>query len=175
MPTQDPGPVGRVVDWKLTKGRGNDIEERTYEQRELSIEGEARLLGMARQIGVVLKESDVNLAQFSDMVKTGNPDWQVIFDALTLIVEHAPRLLAETVLTLLGIFPTLDDGSPNTKYDDDVKFIRATVNTAKVHDMARVFVEQNEYERIARPFWNRFVNEAESEPTESTRTGASPA
>lgn len=152
----DPGPIGAFYEWRLQKKvRGGEPEERTYEQSELSIEGEARLLGMARKIGTLLKARDFDLAKLATMVNTGEPDWDLIVDALALITEEAPKVVAESVLILLSIFPTQEDGSPNPDYADHEQFIRHSVNSAKFHDMLRVFITQNDYQRLARPFWNR--------------------
>ena len=166
MPTPaDSGPIAPVVEWQL-KSKGAEGETRTYEQSELSIEGEARLLGMARKIGAVLKDADFDLGKVSNMIDSTDPvDWDIILDGVALVVENAPDLVGESTLILLGIFPTDEDGSPNPAYAEHLIFIKRTVNTAKFSDMLRVFIAQNDYERIARPLWNRFAQAATPTPT----------
>jgi hypothetical protein len=162
-PAQDPGPVGPVVEWKL-RAPGSVGEEQTYEQTELSIEGEARLLGMARKIGTLLRENEFDLDEASKMLEVGNPNWALIENGVSIVVENAPQLVAETAAILLSIYPTDEDGSPNPEYEGHIKFLRRSVNLAKINDMIRVFIRQNDYQRIAGPFFTRFRSSATPEP-----------
>ena len=157
---KDPGPFGPVVEWTL---KHRDGEERTYRQTELAIEGEARMLGLAHKAGSILKDRAFNFEDLVAMVDDGQPRWKAILDAIGIIVEEAPGLIAEAALVLLGIYPTNLDGTPNREFDDHERFIRATVSSAKFFDMMRVFVTQNDYQRMAGPFWNRFQSGREPE------------
>jgi len=161
-------PVPAFHEWNLKSTirppKGQPAEERKYEQGELSIEGEARLLGQARKIGAILKDRNFNLDAISVMVNTGEPNWDVIFEAMTIVTEEVPRLIGESACVLLGVFPTLEDGTPNPEYEDHERFLRNALNTAKFVDMLMVFVDQNDYKRLARPFWGRVRQESGSQP-----------
>ena len=168
----EPGPIPPSVEWKLVRRSGADSEERTYTQSELSIEGEARILGMGTKIGALLKEKDFDINRIANMIQSeGDLDWDAIFEAITLVTENAPALVAETALTFVSIFPTSDDGTPNREYDDHQKFMRGAINVSKFTQMVRVFVAQNDWERMARPFWNRATPQrTDPDPTSETST-----
>lgn len=146
--------VPTTVEWTLRNARRKD--ERHYEQSELSIEGEARLLGIARQAGDVLTAADFDWDRLTEMFEPGKPmDWPYVFRLLDLVIERAPDIITDMALVLLGIFPTTEDGQPNPQYNDERAFIRGAVNTSRFSAMLQVFADQNDYRRLAGPFWNR--------------------
>ena len=108
-----------------------------------------------------------------------NLDWELILELVGLLAEVLPDLLADFALVCFGIFPSDEDRQRNEKYEGEHAFLRDTLNIAKVHDIMGVFAEQNDYLRLARPFWNRMraqgreaLSRADASP-KPTRTSSS--
>lgn len=177
-----PSPGGSVlpadaVEWTLVNSRRK--ENRTYQQVELSIEGEARLLSLAREAGRILTEAQVDWPRIGRMIDTGEWEWDYLLEMLGLVQEKAPHLIAESTLTFLGIFPTDENGQPNPKYNDERAFIHGAVNFTRWVDMIQTFIAQNDYRRLAVPFgkalnlWNQ--QPAPAAQTESSQAPSTPS
>lgn len=140
-----------VFTWELRNGRRR--ETRTYEQGEVAIEGEARLIGIARKVGVVLGEAGYTFGMLGEFFDENREvDWDKALALAEHVALYAPDLIAETVTVFLSIYPTNEDGTRNASYDDEVAFLRGAINTARFVDMARVFMATNEYAKLIGPF-----------------------
>lgn len=160
--SDEPGSAVAVttVEWRLYNPRRK--ESRTYEQAELTIEGEARLVGLARKVGAVLADAGYTFGQLGEFFddtrtdpETGEPvgvDWPKALTLIEHVAQYAPDLIGDAMTVFFGIFPTNEDGSPNPDFDDHRLFLRGAVNIAKVTDVTRVFLAQNEYSRLIGPF-----------------------
>lgn len=151
--SDEPGSAVAVttVEWRLYNPRRQ--ETRTFEQSELTIEGEARLIGLARKFGAVLEDAGYSfgdLGEFFD--ETKEVDWPKALSLIERVSQFAPDLIADALTVLLGIYPTNEDGTPNGDFEDTRLFLRGAVNIAHLSDIIRVFVSQNEYARLIGPF-----------------------
>lgn len=140
-----------VKTWELRDPKTG--ETRTFEQTELSIEGEVRLVQLAGLTIKRLNEQGFPWEEVSRMFDdTQTLDWAKASEVLTLAIAEVPELAAESCSILFGLFPTDDNGIRNPQYDDDKKFIRKSVNFTRWIDILTLFTEQNDYKRLARPF-----------------------
>jgi len=164
---EDRGPIGPRVEWKLTHKRTG--QERTFTQTELSIMGEARLLSWARHVGNLLKEKEFDWGALGSSLD-GDLDWNLILEVLGILAEEGPEQIVESTCILLGLYTTNEDGTPNTTFADDKAFLMGSVNFHIWVDMVRVFSEQNEYQRLARPFWERIRQAANNAMEQQEQT-----
>lgn len=143
--------LGATVEWRLYNPRRK--ETRTFEQGELSIEGEARLIGLARKFGTVLGEAGYTFGELGALMDgEGATDWPKALGLIEAVASFAPDLVADAVTVLFGIFPTNEDGTPAADYEDTRLFLRGAVNSAKVNDIFRAFIALNQYARLVGPF-----------------------
>jgi hypothetical protein len=147
---------------------------RTYEQTELAIEGEARLLGLIHHTGVALTASDFPwdlLGQlFSDA--SASIDWQKAITLLGSVSIAAPNAVADSALIFFGIYPVNEDGTPNTAYDDHRAFIKGALTFTGWTGLVRTFTEQNDYQRLITPFAQALAAGATLARANSAPTGA---
>jgi len=146
-------PFGARVEWALTHKRSG--ETRTFVQTELPIEGEARMLGLVRQIGETLKDKAFDWERLGGMLDRGDLEWDFILQSIHLVEEEGPQFVVDSAAILLGVYPTNEDGSANQSYEADKAFIRGSINTDLWTRMLRTYADQNDYQRMVRPFWER--------------------
>lgn len=144
-----------IVQWKLAPPR-SPSSERVYEQATLSLDGEARLLGLAGELAVKLKDSGVDWQRVDKLFDDPLGDPAYVMELIGVVTEVAPESIAEFCLVCFGVYPTDEDGRPDAAYLEHKKFVRSAVNLSKVADIVAVFVEQNDYARLARPFAARW-------------------
>lgn len=149
--------------WTFTDKRVDPPESRTYEQAELTIDGETQLFGLiARTVGH-LKDIDFPFEQLGSVVREvpdpDKPDETMqVFDVplagalLGQVASAVPSFLSQAAAVMLGLFPYDDDGRRNTGYDDEVKFLRRSLHLADAAEMIQTFTEQNDIARLRAPF-----------------------
>lgn len=145
---RDSAVVPPIVEWRFVDVRAS--EARTFQQTELSIEGEARLISLASRVGEALRAVGYSWAQIGDVLDNGSVDQMV-----SLVVDLAPAapdLVTDAAMVMLGLFPTDVFGNPEPEYDADRLFIRHTINITRFADMVTVLMAQNDYQRLLRPF-----------------------
>lgn len=160
--------IPSTVEWSLRNQRRKDT--RHYEQTELSIEGEARLLSLARRTGEVLQnEAGLDFDRIADMFSPDSKlDWGYIYHLADVVLERAPEIVTDATLVMFSIFPTEEDGTPNKNYEDERLFVRGAINLSKFSAILQVFAEQNDYRRLAGPFWTRLFALGERVLTQPT-------
>jgi len=148
--SSQPVALPEIKTWELRDKTG---QVRTFEQTELSIEGEVRLVQLA---GITVKRLDTEGFPWDEVAKifseTDNIDWAKASDILMLAIVEVPELVAESTAILFGLYPVDDNGVRNNSYDTDKKFLRQALNFTRWVDILTVFTEQNDYQRLARPF-----------------------
>jgi hypothetical protein len=150
---QDLGPAVAppVVEWRFRNARLG--EERTYQQTELSIEGEARLIGIATRVGETLRGAGYTWGQIGDMFDTENDTGlDQLLGLVVNVAPAAPDLVTDATCVLLGLYPTDEWGKANRDFDNDRAFIKSTVNTTRFSEMLQILLLQNDYQRLIRPF-----------------------
>lgn len=147
-----------IVEWTLTNPRApKEARTRTYEQAELSLAGEARLLGLARTVGQALSSEEVDLNRLAIMFDRGDIDWDLVLEMLGMLSEVMPDALAEFALICFGIFPSDEHHQRNDRWEDEREFLKEALNLSKVAAIMQTFAAQNDYVRLARPFWDRLI------------------
>lgn len=149
--TPTPAVVPMVSEVVLRNGRTRAI--RTFEQSELSIEGEARLVGIARKIADVLAQTGYSWSQLTDVFTNEEfTDYQIVWDVVEKVGEYAPDLVADIGTILFAIYPTDENGVPNAAFEEDRTFLRGALNIRRLVEMFQTFVAQNDYRRLMAPF-----------------------
>jgi len=139
-----------IKTWELRDKTG---QIRTFEQTELSIEGEVRLVQLA---GITVRRLNDQGFPWEEVAKVFDEnntiDWVAASDVLMLAIAEMPEIVSESTAILFGLYPVDDNGIRNKEYDTDKKFIRQALNFTRWVDILTVFTEQNDYQRLARPF-----------------------
>lgn len=139
-----------IKTWELRDKTG---QVRTFEQTELSIEGEVRLVQLA---GITIRRLNDQGFPWEEVAKVFDEnntiDWVAASDVLMLAIAEMPEIVSESTAILFGLYPVDDNGIRNKEYDTDKKFIRQALNFTRWVDILTVFTEQNDYQRLARPF-----------------------
>lgn len=147
MPETSVG-VPEVRQWTLRNKRSS--ETRQFEQSELTIEGETRLLAIVHEI--VTSVDDFPWEKIPPLFDEDRPiDWAVVIDLLGLVSKQLPDAIADVTCVFLGIYPTHEDGSADPEYDVTKRFIRGAIKLTDVVEMVRTFTQQNDYQRLADP------------------------
>lgn len=154
-----------VTVWTFPVRPRKGVEPRTYEQRELSMDGEARLFRLLAQSVERLRKNgfDFNalLALFPDIDRNDpaaalsqyrSLDFGQLAGLLATVADEVPFLLSEGAACLLGIFPTDHLGNRNASYNDDVAFLRQNLHISDVVTLLEVAWGQNDTERLLAPF-----------------------
>lgn len=149
MPLTTSAGLPPAHEWSLRSKRSGQV--RTFEQSELTIEGEARLLGIVHEVAVRVTEDGFPWEKVGPLFEDGPTDWPVVIDLVGIISVRAPDAIGNVAACLLGLYPTNEDGSKNDAYDDDVRFLTGALNVVTFVEMLRVFAEQNDYQRLADP------------------------
>jgi hypothetical protein len=143
--------VPPLYEWRFRNLRAG--EERTYQQTELSIEGEARLIGIAARVGEALRQAGYSWGQIGDMFdESSDSGVDQLLSLIANVAPATPELMTDAACVLLGLFPTDDFGRPDPEYDGHRVFIRRTINLTRFGDMLWVLLAQNDYQRLVRPF-----------------------
>lgn len=142
--------IQEVKTWELRNRAG---ETRTFEQAELSIEGEVRIIQLA---GATVKRLNDQGFPWDEVARifdeTQQINWAQASDVLMLAIAEIPELVAESCAILFGLYPVDEKGVRNKDYDSDKLYIRQSVNFTRWIEILTVFTEQNDYQRLARPF-----------------------
>lgn len=145
-------------EWTFTS---RDGESRTFQQQELTIDGEAALFGLIAGSVVELQKKDFPFDRVADLFPEEGEDGEAVFgpDTLslasqmaTVIATTAPHIIPKAAAILLGIFPTDEYGKPNKDYNETVAFLRKSIHAADAAEMFQTFVEQNDVQRLTVPF-----------------------
>lgn len=142
----DPG----SAEWTLRNPRTGEI--RTYEQVELTIEGETRLVSLAQKLAVAVREAGMDWQQLESLFDDGPFKWDLALDALGTAARFAPDLIADAACVMLGVFPVDEDGNRNEKYEDERRYIRSSIKLAVFFEMLQVLGRQNDWRRLLAPF-----------------------
>jgi hypothetical protein len=139
-----------IKTWELRDKSG---QVRTFEQTELSIEGEVRIVQLAGQTIDRLNKAGFPWDEVAAIfAEEGQIDWARASDILMLVIAEVPEFVAESTCILFGLYPVDENGVRNKDYDADKKFIRQSLNFTRWVEILEVFTEQNDYKRLARPF-----------------------
>jgi hypothetical protein len=152
MPDKGSAVFPATVEWTLRNPRTQ--ETRTFEQAELTIEGEARLLALVQQTARILSETAFpwdKLSALFDPAATAI-DWPAAAEMLGTVAAQLPEVVAEAACIFLSVYPQNEDGSRNPAYDVDKRFLRSALNFTRFVDIIKVFAEQNDYQRLSLPF-----------------------
>lgn len=143
----------QVRTWELVNHAKQ--EARTYSQTELTIDGEVQLFQLVNRVIDRLNRTGFPwqevTALFSDDVNEPI-DVAKAAGLLTLAMSELPEAAAECACIMFGIFPSDPGAGRNKSFDDDKAFIRSVLKTAQLVDIIQTFVEQNDWERLTRPF-----------------------
>lgn len=142
--------VPEAVEWTLRHPRTKEV--RHYEQIELVIEGEARLIGLARNAALALRSAGYSWDQLTSLFDDGPFNFELGFDLLGVVIETIPELAVEASMVAFGIFPVLPDGTRNEQYEGERAFLRGTIKTAHLWDMYEIARQQNDFARLLGPF-----------------------
>lgn len=136
--------------WTLRNARSGETRE--FQQSELPIEGEARLLAIVNDTAVKLVDTGFAFEKVPALFDDGPTDWDVVRDLLGAIVAFAPDAIVDATTALLNIYPTNEDGTRNAEYDKDWRFLKGSVKSTTFVEMLQWFAETNDYQRLAAPF-----------------------
>lgn len=143
-----------IRQWTIPFRGGPD--SRVYEQRELTIDGEAQLIAIVgRSVGVLRANKfpfDRLGEVFPESGSLGDIRWDTAAELLGMAASAAPGIIAEAVACLFGIFPSDEYGKRNKDYADEVAFIRRHIHLADAVDILEVAAQQNDIKRLTSPF-----------------------
>lgn len=146
-----PSVVPTTFEWPLRNARTR--EERVFVQSELSIEGEARLVGLGRKIAAILAAAGYTFEQVKDLfTNEEQTDWLRILNMIADASESMPDLVADAATVFFNIYPTTEEGAPNPDYEIDRRYLRGSLNLSKMEQVIEVAAAQNDYARLLGPF-----------------------
>jgi hypothetical protein len=138
------------------------IGDRRFVQRELSLEGESRLLDVIGRILEALNAAGIDVA-VTELMKVRK------------IGDQGALLLAEAAALLLGNFPTHEDGTVNDDFAPHVRYIARNLSTPRFFgEIVARFLEQNDYRRVVAPFERLWGEMFPPKPTETPTPGPTP-
>jgi hypothetical protein len=157
MPDKEPLPLRHP--WSFRHLETGEVRE--YEQRELSIDGEVQLFSLITR-SIERLGTDFPWDSLRETLRKADAgqglegfDWSTIGTLSSLAVIQVPGLASEAAAVFLGIFPTDTRGQRNPRFDEEVEFLRGALKMERLVEMLKVFAEQNDYKRLALPFWLR--------------------
>lgn len=157
-----------VVEWTLRNPRTK--EERQYEQTELTIEGESRLVALVQRVAANLTAEGFPWERLSDVFDPNTPtDWNLATSMLGIVASEMPEAVAESTCLFLGIYPSLEDGTRNPDFEGEKRFIRGAMTFSRWVDMVQVFAKQNDYQRLVSPFGRALATGAQMGSLNSPR------
>lgn len=141
-----------VHEWTLRNKRTGEV--RTFEQAELTIDGEVALFHLLQRAIVSLSEKGYPFDRLVAAINrpTTEFDWREIADLLGKALYELPSLASEAACVLFGIFPFDENGGRNKDFETEKAYIRKSLDVATLVEIVKVAMEQNDYERLARPF-----------------------
>lgn len=146
-----PVALPEVATWTLRNVKTQEV--RTFEQSELTIDGEVRLIQLANETIRILNEKGFPWDEVGNVVaEDGTWDWPKVSELLTLVITEIPEFVAESTAILFSLSPFDDEGRRNRDYERDKLFIRNSISFPRWIEIVQKFTEQNDYERLARPF-----------------------
>lgn len=155
-------------EWQLRSTRTREI--RIFQQMELSIEAEAKLIGLVYRVAAKLTEADFpwdKLASLFDYTPAapvaegaalpaepplGPIDWPIAIQMLASVAEVTPEAVVDSVCLFLAIHADNPDGTPNTSYDETRRYLKDALSFTIWIEMIKTFAKQNDYERLVSPF-----------------------
>lgn len=162
--------------WSLTSKAG---VTKTFEQSELTIDGEVRIVQLANATIQSLNKAGFPWEEVATVVdKQGDWDWAKLSGLLSLAVTEVPEFVSESACILFDISPFDEEGRRNTAYESDKLFIRKSINFAKWIEVMQTFVDQNDYERLIRPFGlalTRTLGTMTATPSRESETSSPPS
>jgi len=145
---EDPAPVQSPRVWAF----GED----TYTQRELSIEGEALLVGLATRILEALATEAAatgGTIPLGELVQDdGSVNVALAAKLVTTISAQIPEIAGQALAILFGNYPTDLDDQPNEEFPRIARRLARQVPSTQVVAIIQEFVRQNDYQRLAGPF-----------------------
>jgi hypothetical protein len=146
--------VGDVRQWRFRHRLSGD--ERIYEQRELSIDGEAQMFRFLAMAVRRLKEAEFPFARIGEVFPETEEDLakvpvDLVAEMAGVLFSEAPELLTEAAAIMLGVYP-FERGKRNRVFTEEVTFLRQSMHLADAIEMFLVFTEQNDIGRLKRPF-----------------------
>lgn len=127
--------------------------DRQFTQGELSIEGEALIVGLAARILDALGEQGIASAQLGALVASdGSVDLAVAARLVTTISSQIPQVAGEALAILFGNYPTDLEDQPNPEFVPTARYLARNVPSPRVFDVLAAFVAQNDYARLSGPF-----------------------
>lgn len=150
-------PEGSILEppkreWQFTSRKTQ--EERVYLQQELTIDGEAALIGLVITVARQLADTGFPFQKLADLIgeEEQTLDWAVAEELLTHALTVAPRAGSEAAAILFGYFPTTEAGRLNPEYEEQVVWLRGVLHLADLVEVLEAFATQNDWERLQRPF-----------------------
>ena len=146
--------------WEFTNRKTG--ESRTYEQNELTIDGEVQLFGLINRVILALNERNFPWDRVYALTDPAvGIDWTEVSSLVGLALIEVPSAASEFACIVFGVYPFDEDGKRNKDFDGEKAFIRSCITIPRLTDMLEVFVQQNDYQRLARPFGAAFRQLAE--------------
>lgn len=145
-PILPPAPVQSPQEWQF----GGE----TYTQGELSIEGEALLLGLATGVldALAAAAPDGGVALGSLVDDDGNVNVAYAARLITTISAQIPEVAGQALAILFGHYPTDLDDQPNPEFPRLARKLARNVPSTRVIEVIQAFIRQNDYQRLAGPF-----------------------
>lgn len=140
-----------VKTWEVRNKKTGEV--RTFEQSELSIEGEVRIVQLAGKTIQKLSTTGFPWDELARVIgESGDIDWNKASDMLMMVITEVPEFVAESTAILFSLYPVDDNGKRNPEYDKDKVFLRQGINFTQWVEIIETFTLQNDYQRLARPF-----------------------
>ena len=176
-----------VRQWTFPARPRANVTPRTYEQRELTIDGEMQLFSLLSRTVVRLRATGFEFERLGEVFVNPEGDtpeeaaaakgtirWDTAAVLIGQAAEVAPGAIAQLAALLLGIFPVDHQGVRNPGFADEVGFLREHIKMADVMEMLETAAEQNDVRRLTAPFakarglWSRYTMPAGPSPSHST-------
>lgn len=176
---QDLGPAGYPPRVTVEIVHKRTEEKRQYLQTELAIDGEAQLLGLVEQVGIVLSEREF---PWETLAKLFDAEGQAALDARQLgpdvvkmlgaVVAAVPTAIKDSACIFLGIYQFDADGTRNPDWEREREFLGGALTFTAWVDLVRTFLAQNDYQRLAAPFGEALATGAQIGQLRSNGAGA---
>lgn len=149
-----PGVVSVTLSKKRPPAAGGQPERRTFIQTELTIDGEAQLLGLVSAVGAALSESNFPWDALAQLFSEGQNEieWPKAIGMLGTVAGVLPNVVVDSTCIFFGIFEFDEHNARNAEWEADRAFLRASLTFTTWVDIVKTFAEQNDYQRLAGPF-----------------------
>jgi hypothetical protein len=165
-----PATFPEPLEWNLRSTRTKEI--RTFEQMELSIEAESKLIGLVYRTAVALTAADFPWDKLASLFEPTPPkppqvegalivpsepevgavNWPLAIEMLNMVRLQTPDAVVDSTLLFFGIHAQNADGTPNQTYDTDRRFLQDAVTFTGWVELIKAFAKQNDYGRLIAPF-----------------------